>query len=155
MTETGIVVSVKHGAAVVSMPMYGGCKSCGICIDGEGGHEVLLLAKNEIGAVEGNTVEIEISAGKVVSAAFIVYLVPVFVTIIGFMVGHWMTGGDDEALLPIVLAIVFLILSFVGVALYDLRLRKTETHEATVARILSPEEVEERNRSAHDTGIGE
>jgi len=155
VTETGVVVSVKHGAAVVSMPMCGGCKSCGICVVGEGGPEVLLLAKNELGAVEGNTVEIEISAGKVVSAAFIIYLVPVFLTIIGFMVGNWITGGDEEAVLPIVLAVVFLVLSFVGVALYDLRLRKTETHEATVARILSPEEVEERDRSAHDVGMGE
>ncbi len=155
MTETGVVVSVKQGAAVVNMPMYGGCKNCGICIVGESGKDVLLLAKNKLGAVEGNTVEIEISAGKAVSAAFIIYMVPVFLTITGFMVGNWITGGDDEAVLPIVLAVVFLIVSFVGVALYDSGLRKTETHEATIARVLSPEEVEEHNRSAHDTGMGE
>ncbi len=155
MIETGIVVSVENEAAVVSMPMSGGCKNCGICIVGEDGHDVLLLAKNGLGAVQGDTVDIEISSGKVVSAAFIIYMVPVFLTILGFVVGNWITGGAEEAVLPIVLAVIFLVLSFAGVALYDARVRKTETHEATVVRILSPDEVDERNKSIHDTGMGE
>ncbi len=155
MVETGIVVSVENDAAVVSMPMSGGCKNCGICIVGEDGHDVLLLARNELGSVQGDTVEIEISNGKVVAAAFAIYMVPVFLTIMGFVVGNWITGGAEEAVLPIVLAVVFLVVSFVGVALYDSRVRKTETHEATVVRILSPDEVDEHNRSIHDMGMGE
>jgi positive regulator of sigma E activity len=143
--EIGCVISVKDDAVVVAMPMSGACEKCGMCIATADRKEVLLLAKNEPGASVGQYVEIEIAAGKVVAAAFIIYMIPIFMTIIGFFVGSAMAGPGDSQL-PIVVAIAFLVLSFIGVWIYDLKLRKVEQRQAVVTRILTEEEAKDRRR---------
>jgi positive regulator of sigma E activity len=143
--EIGCVISVKDDAVVVAMPMSGACEKCGMCIATADRKEVLLLAKNEPGASVGQHVEIEIAAGKVVAAAFIIYMIPIFMTIIGFFVGSAMAGPGDSQL-PIVVAIAFLVLSFIGVWIYDLKLRKVEQRQAVVTRILTEEEAKDRRR---------
>lgn len=146
MMEVGQVASVKKNTAVVVLPSSGECERCGICMSASGGRESILLARNAIGALEGDTVEVEIAAGKVLAAAFTVYMVPVIMTVLGFMLGSRLTGGAEEASLPIVLAVVFLVASFVGVWLYDRRLRKVERRQAVIVRILSEDEAERHPR---------
>jgi sigma-E factor negative regulatory protein RseC len=154
MKEIGCVASVSGDAAMVAMPMSGECKKCGLCKQAADGREVLLEARNDAGAREGDTVEIEIAAGRVLAAAFIIYMIPVLMTIVGFLVGSAAAGGDPEARLPIVLAVVFLVVSFVLVWQYDRRLRRTERRHAVVTRILSDEEAQEHVRSHPVAHIG-
>lgn len=146
MREVGHVISVKDDAAVVVMPTSGECERCGICMVASGGREAILLARNPVSAAEGDTVEIEISPGKVIAAAFIIYMVPVIMTILGFVLGNALTGGTDDANLPMVLAVVFLAASFVGVWLYDRHLRKAERRQATVVRVLPDDEASDHPR---------
>jgi sigma-E factor negative regulatory protein RseC len=153
--EIGRVATVKQDAAVVSMPMSGACKRCGVCMVSGDGHDVLLLAKNDAGAEEGDHVEIDISPGRVISAAFIIYMVPVFLTIAGFAVGLRIAGGDEESVLPIVLAIVFLIGSFAAVALYDAKLRRVERLEARIIRVLTEDEIEADRHHVTTVTMGE
>ena len=141
MTEAGRIVSVNGDAAVVAMGMSGACRKCGFCMASSDGKEVLLLARNEADADPGDAVEIEISAGRVLVAAFALYMLPVLMTIIGFVVGSAISGGSEESALPIVLAVAFLVVSFLAVWLFDLKVRKAERREATVTRILSEEEA--------------
>ena len=155
MIEIGRVSTVKQDAAMVSMPMSGACERCGVCMVSGDGRDVLLLAKNDAGAAEGDHVEIEISAGRVISAAFIIYMVPVFLTIAGFVFGHWLTGGDDESILPIILAVSFLVASFVGVAVYDAKLRRVERHEARIIRVLTEDEVRAHEHHVQTVTMGE
>ena len=142
MTEVGRVVSVNDDAAVVAMGKSGSCSKCGLCMASSDGKEVLLLARNEAGAGPGDTVVVEISAGKVLVAAFSLYMLPVLMTILGFVVGSAISDGSEESVLPIALAVAFLVVSFVAVWLFDLKVRKTERRHATVMRVLSEEEAE-------------
>jgi len=152
--EIGCVVSVKDEAVVVAMPMSPECEKCGACIVAGEGKEVLLLAKNAAGAGAGDTVEIEISAGRVLAAAFIIYMVPIILTIVGFLVGSAITGGDEEANLPIILAVVFLVASFLSVWMYDMRLRRVERRQAVVTRILTEEEARTRRKQIEPAKLG-
>jgi positive regulator of sigma E activity len=145
MRETGCVMSVKGDAAVVAMPMSGECERCGLCTAASG-KEVLLLAKNAAEAKEGDTVEIEIVAGRVIAAAFAIYMVPIILTIVGFLIGSKLAGDRADSSLPIVLAVVFLAVSFVAVWLYDLRLRKVERRQAVIVRVLDEEAAEAARR---------
>ena len=144
MKEVGRVVSLTEDTAVVAMRASGACKKCGLCMASSDGKEVLLLARNEAVAEQGDAVEIEITAGRVLVAAFALYMVPVLMTIAGFLVGSALSGGSEESALPIVLSVVFLAVSFVAVWLFDLRSRKKERPDATVIRILSDEEAASR-----------
>jgi sigma-E factor negative regulatory protein RseC len=141
VTEVGRVVSVNDDAAVVAMGKSGSCDKCGLCMASSDGREVLLLARNEARAGPGDTVEIEISAGKVLVAAFSLYMLPVLMTILGFVVGSAISDGSEESVLPIALAVTFLVVSFLAVWLFDLKIRKTERRHATVMRVLSEEEA--------------
>jgi sigma-E factor negative regulatory protein RseC len=152
--EIGCVASVEGDAATVAMPMSGECKKCGLCTVASGGREVLLEARNDAGAGAGDTVEIEIAPGRVLAAAFIIYMIPILMTIVGFLVGSAASGGDPDADLPIVLAVVFLAVSFVLVWLYDRRLRKAERRHAVVTRVLTKEEAEAHARSHSGAHIG-
>ena len=142
MKEVGQVVSVKGNAAVVVLPSKGECERCGICMAANGGKEFILLARNAAGAREGDTVEVEIEDRKVVAAAFTVYMIPVIMTMAGFATGNALSGGAEDAALPIVLAVSFLVASFVGVWLYDRRLRKRERRQAVVIRVLGEDEAD-------------
>jgi sigma-E factor negative regulatory protein RseC len=152
--EIGCVTSVEGDAATVSMPMSGECKKCGICAVSSGGREVLLEARNDAGARAGDMVEIEIAPGRVLAAAFIIYMIPILMTIVGFLIGSAVAGGDPDASLPIALAVVFLVVSFVLVWLYDRRLRRAERRHAVVTRVLTEEEAEEHTRSHPGAHIG-
>ncbi len=142
MTEVGRVASVNDDGAVVAMQESGSCNKCGLCMASSDGKEVLLLARNEAGAGVGDTVEVEISAGRVLVAAFSLYMLPVLMTILGFVVGSAISDGSEESVLPIALAVAFLVVSFVAVWLFDLKVRKTERIHGTVLRVLSEEEAE-------------
>lgn len=141
VTEVGRVISVNDDVAVVAMGKSGSCSKCGLCMASSDDKEVLLLARNEAGAGPGDAVEIEIGAGKVLVAAFSLYMLPVLMTILGFVVGSAISDGSEESTLPIALAVTFLVVSFVAVWLFDLKVRKTESRHATVLRVLSEEEA--------------
>ena len=136
MKEVGRVVSVNDDAAVVSMRASGACDKCGLCMASSDGREILLLALNEAGAGVGDAVEIEISPGRVLVAAFALYMLPVLLTILGFAVGSYMSRGDENSPLPTIMAVVFLVVSFIATWLFDLRIRKHTRPEATVKKIL-------------------
>ena len=141
MTEVGRVVSVNGSAAVVAMTASGACEKCGLCLSSSNGREILLLARNEARAEPGDAVEVEIAPGRVLVAAFALYMLPVLMTIIGFLVGSAVSDWAEESSLPIVLSVVFLVVSFLAVWLVDRRLRKTERREGTVKRVLSDDEA--------------
>jgi sigma-E factor negative regulatory protein RseC len=154
MREIGCVASVEGDAAVVAMPGTNNCGQCGICLMAQEGREFLLLARNSAGARPGDTVEVEIEAGKVVAAAFAVYMVPVIVTIGGFLVGTAITHGSPDSELPILMAVGGLVLSFGLVWVYDLKLRRSETRQAVITRILTVEEVEREKKQVRPVRFG-
>ena len=81
-------------------------------------------------------------------------MIPIILTIAGFLVGNTIAGGDPDSNLPIVLAVVFLVVSFLLVWLYDRRIRKAERRRAVVTRVLSEEEAEEHRRDRPDLHPG-
>lgn len=146
MREEGCVVSVKDEAAIVAMPISKECESCGACLMAGSGKELLLLATNTAGASEGDRVEVEIASGRVIAAAFIIYMIPILLTIVGFLIGSAIAGGSEDSGLPIVLAVVFLVASFIGVWLYDLRLRRVERRQAVITRIIGRDQEDTTSR---------
>lgn len=146
MREEGCVVSVKDEAAIVAMPISKECESCGACLMAGSGRELLLLATNAAGASEGDRVEVEIASGRVIAAAFIIYMIPILLTIVGFLIGSAIAGGSEDSGLPIVLAVLFLVASFIGVWLYDLRLRRVERRQAVITRVIGRDQEDTTSR---------
>ena len=89
--EEGVVVRIVPDGAVVCVKRSDACHGCPssqLCHMGTSG-EREVVAKNPLGAREGQRVEIEVQDGLLVRASFIVYILPIVALIIGALCGRW------------------------------------------------------------------
>ena len=122
MEETGTVVEVEGRIAKIRLLRQATCNKCGMC--GIGQHpEIVVEVPNTIGAGPGDAVRLAIESGNVLRAAVVVYVVPLLVAILGFLLASYLAGPAGfpayREALGIAGAAVGLILSFVWVASYD------------------------------------
>ncbi|MCH5159732.1 MAG: SoxR reducing system RseC family protein [Clostridiales bacterium] len=76
MTELGVVLKVKDNFAQVRVGRNSACASCGKCGMTEKQKHVDFFASNEIGAADGDTVELDIPEGNSAKFALIAYFIP-------------------------------------------------------------------------------
>ena len=98
----------------------GDCHKCSGC--GAVGETLELTAKNPIGAMPGDMVLIESETGPVLAAAAVLYVLPLLLFFLGYLVGHvlWGLGG--------LVGCLSFVLSLVLCGVYDRRVaakRKT------------------------------
>ncbi len=140
MREQGIVTRVIPPDLVeVSLPASEACGRCGACHPGTEGL-VCIEAVGGSGVKTGDAVEIEISTGRVVATSFVVYLLPVFSMIAGYIFGSTLAGFFSIRISSetggIAGAFFFLTASFWVVRRYDRDVRRRGTLRARVIRIL-------------------
>lgn len=120
MTEQGVVLSVKGKFAKVRVGRNSACGSCGKCGMTEKQKHVDFYASNDVGAVEGDTVSLDIPETNSAKLALVGYFVPLAPALallflaLGLKWAEW---------LAIVLFFAGLAVGFAVVALID-KLRK-------------------------------
>lgn len=96
MLQTGIVTKQNGGFAEVEITRSSACgencASCGLCP----GQTAVVEAINDMGAAAGDGVIIDMADKKVLSAAFLVYIVPVIMLIAGYFAGEAIFGGETS-----------------------------------------------------------
>lgn len=102
MRELGKLVRIEEGKAVIEMESKGGCKSCGMnnyCRATGTGNRELKLGMEGQGYYPGDIVEIETPARSVVTAAFLVFILPVILSIVAYFIVNKLTGHNGYSLL--------------------------------------------------------
>jgi len=85
MQQIGKVIKTYDNKAVVQVKRSGACgEVCGSCA-GCSFSERRITVNNTIGAAKGNIVKLETPDGAVISGAFIVYILPVILMIISYL----------------------------------------------------------------------
>lgn len=141
MRERGVVTRViAPGQVEVTIQASVACDKCGVCHRNAEG-AVAVEATDASGAKGGDGVEIEISTEGVVAASFVVYLLPVFFLIAGYVFGSTLISFfhiriSDEAG-GIVGSLLFLAASFGVVRWYDASVRRKGTLRARVTKVIS------------------
>jgi len=99
MRETGKVIELTDGYATISLKRTTACGSCRACTIGDDPGEMRVSVKNDCGANVGDKVEIELRSGAFVSAAMILYGIPLAAMLFGFIAGDTVCGmlGFGEA----------------------------------------------------------
>jgi sigma-E factor negative regulatory protein RseC len=92
MRSIGHVAKVKPGLAEVLLGKHAQCAGCGACIAAADDRERRIEAANDLGAPEGARVEVEIPPGRLVGAAFLMFLLPVFAALAGGYTGYRIAG---------------------------------------------------------------
>jgi sigma-E factor negative regulatory protein RseC len=132
MRQRAVVLETEGKTATVAVSRSSMCAGCeksagcgGHCeIHGLidlGDHKMTARAKNPIGAVPGDTVEIETKSGTVLSYAALVFILPLAVASLFFWLGSLLFTAEAA---PYAAAAAGFALTFVFVALFDRSRRK-------------------------------
>jgi sigma-E factor negative regulatory protein RseC len=112
MRIIGYVAKVKPNSAEVLLGKHAQCAGCGACIAAADDRERRIEAANDLGAGEGARVEIEVSPGRFVGAAFLMFLAPLLVALGGGYAGYRLAGS--LGLPPVLLGVGVGCLAFAG-----------------------------------------
>ena len=120
MEQTGIVEECIDGMAKVKITRSSACgescASCGMCP----GRETVIEARNDCGAAKGDTVVLNMSSGKVLNAAFLAYIVPVILLVLGCIMGDYIFQSENMGILS---GFALMAVSFIPKHLLDKKLK--------------------------------
>jgi len=136
MDRTGIVVNEMGEFSKVKLVRHTACGSCGACHLGDDQKDIHLIAKNAVDAHIGDMVEVSMPTNSVLTAAFIVYMIPLLAMFVGILVGQLTFPAAGKDVLSAVLGIVLMAITFVVIRLYDKRLLKSEKYTAHILSIV-------------------
>lgn len=98
MTERGTVVSLSGDTAMVKIKRSSACgDNCGSCSGCD--NFKIVAAENVINAAVGDSVEISMPSEKVLSAAVIVYVIPIIMLIIGYFIAYAILHTESAGIL--------------------------------------------------------
>lgn len=115
MQQTGIIQKLHFNTAEVEITRSSACgdscASCGLCP----GRTAVVEAVNDVNASVGDTVIINMSDRKVLSAAFLVYIVPLIMMIIGYFAGFIILKNETFGIITgfFTMTVVFPIIRFI------------------------------------------
>ena len=131
MEQTGIVEECTGTMAKIKITRSSACgescAACGMCP----GKETVIEARNDCGAAKGDTVMINMSSGRVLNAAFLVYIVPVILLVLGCAIGDYIFKSENMGILS---GFALMAVSFVVMHMLDKRLKSR--YSPTIAGIV-------------------
>ena len=144
------VIAVEGKYATVLCDRKSACEGCHKLADGGecsvcslmgSGQSMQTKAYNAAGAVVGDTVELETASSRVLGYAALVFLLPVAMVILGYLLSGLWTDSDAWRYL---FCVLLLVLTFVGIRLYSEKVQKKRT-DVTVVAVVDPNEQREIN----------
>ncbi len=133
-----VIRLVNKDIAEVELRGHSACSACGKCSHGAG-KDIRYDVINPINARVGDMVVLEMETKKLLSAVFVIYLLPLLTLILGFGIGSWInsilkvTSGEGFA---VVVGLVFMALTFVFVRLFDRRAGQNSGFRPKIKRII-------------------
>lgn len=123
MLEKGFVEKASPQTAVVLVERSSACDHCrsrGAC-EVLSGRTTRIEVENELGAKEGDHVEITIPAASVLKLSFLVYLIPVVALVAGAYAGNvWAEGrGSDPTFYAVAAGVLAMIATFLFIKNLD------------------------------------
>ncbi len=114
MKEVGVVHSIKGSFAIVRFQRKTACENCNMCLKPREEMYVELRLKNTLNAKIGDAVEVTMGQRSVLTASFIVYVIPLILMGIAIACTFKL-----ETWISLVISFSALLLGFGGVAIAD------------------------------------
>ena len=137
MDRAGIVVSQMGDYSKVKLVRHTACGNCGACQLGDEQKDIMLVAKNSAGAKMGDLVEVTMATDSVLSAAFIMYVIPLAGLMIGLLIGQALFNGSD--VYSALSGLVLMSLMFLVIKLNDKKFLKNDKYTAHILKVLQSE----------------
>lgn len=140
MDQIGYVVSLSEEYAIVDVRRTSACgDKCGSCKGGCHVPAVRVKIKNRLNAKPGDYVEISMETKSIMKSAFVAYIIPLFMLIIGIGIGVYFSkylGINNSELFGLGLGVIFLTISFFILKIIDNRVKEKNSLEFTMENIL-------------------
>jgi positive regulator of sigma E activity len=109
MREPGEIIRVEHDKGVVRLNPHGGCDKCGlngVCHTAGSSKRELVLSIGQESYKPGERVEIETAPGGVITAAFLVFILPLVLSISASAIISHKTGSEGYSVLAFLVTFV-------------------------------------------------
>lgn len=108
-------------------------KACGKCCACKPvGNEIFSMrAINDVGAKIGDPVEVEYASTEILKATFVVFLLPIVLLVLGYLIGN--RNGEKTG---VFVGLLFLVLGLIVARYYDLVFNKRSGRLAKITRIV-------------------
>lgn len=137
MDRAGIVVDQMGEYSKVKLVRHTACGNCGACQLGDEQKDIMLIAKNTVCAQKGDMVEVSMATNSVLSAAFIMYVIPLAGLLIGLLIGQMLFKSSD--ILTAFIGIGVMAFTFFMIKLNEKKFLKNDKYTAQILRILQSE----------------
>ncbi|MBS4539697.1 SoxR reducing system RseC family protein [Clostridium sp. D2Q-11] len=140
MDQIGYVIETKDDIAVVDVRRTTACgDKCSSCGGGCSVPAMRINIKNTIGAETGNFVEVEMETKSLMKSAFIAYVIPLIMLIVGISSGIYFfqsRGFGNYESLGLLTGLGFLGLSYFILKFIDNRIKNSKSSELKLVRVL-------------------
>jgi len=142
MEKIGFIKSLEGDIAVVEIKRASACgENCASCKGGCAPTAVYARVKNNVNASVGQYVKLHSENKKVVKAAFLVYIIPLFSLIIGVVIGLWLATylgyESQKELIGAGIGFVFLAVSYLFLRFGESKLKESKDMEIVISHIIS------------------
>ena len=138
MKEIGLVHKIKGNTATIRFERKTACENCNMCLKPKEEMYVELKVRNSLNAKVGNKVEVTMGQRAVLTASFIVYVIPLLVMFVVIGCTYKM-----DVWISLVASLGSLIVSFIGVAIIDKLIIKKKVDYLPVMSAIINEEIEQ------------
>ncbi|MBQ9735038.1 MAG: SoxR reducing system RseC family protein [Clostridia bacterium] len=136
MRELGVITEVTDGSAKVSVDKKTECDKCGMCLFPKGASKIEFDAKNSVGGLVGDTVEIETERDGKLLGAILVFLVPLILIGLSALIGYLIINSELSVL---IMSLCLIVAWFAVLSLIDKKLKKTVSFSPVIIRIIKEE----------------
>jgi sigma-E factor negative regulatory protein RseC len=134
MEDFGVVKDIFTGKVEVEIDPSNACGNCAsksFCHLDEGDNKRTLVARCEIDVKLGDLVQVELGTGNAIFSAFLIFIVPLILMGLGFVLGSRFSEGWG-----ILAAVIGLVVGFLFVRLSDYFIGRKESFQPQVTKIL-------------------
>lgn len=156
IVEAGVVIETRNDIAVVLVERTKMCKSCmakGSCMESPTDTSVKVTAKNLLQARIGDKVELSISSKKLLTLSAAIYILPLLFLFVGAILGPIINEGTgikiEKDIASALAGIIFLVVSFLAVALFTKRYKPGGEISPVIAAILQ-ENIDDKSFDMDD-----
>ncbi len=137
MKEVGQIVRTKKNLITVRFPRKSSCEHCNMCAIKPNAAHVDMTMENTLGGKVGDKVEVNISNGTVLKMSLLIYTLPLFIGLVGFLTAYLLNLSEfwQFGIFIVALALGFLVLKLI-----DKRYALSKKGKPYLVRIISDSE---------------
>ncbi|NQT27279.1 SoxR reducing system RseC family protein [candidate division KSB1 bacterium] len=139
MREPGEIIRVEQDKGVVRLNPHGGCDKCGlngVCHTTGSSKRELQLSVGQENFTPGELVEIETAPGGVITAAFLVFILPLILSITAYMLVSGRSDSEGYAILAFLVTFALSELLIMGI---DRVIGSKQFFQPRIVKRLSPD----------------